>query len=203
MPESEARPKPAKRKTLLLGATSFLCVLAVVSAFLFPGEENEEQVHSEDASQGSASPGAGAKGKDFETQDAADRIDAFIHAHLEGENLKPNPEIRDEQFVRRIYLAIIGRIPTVEEATLFLQSGSADKHSSLIDELLANDAGSLPIITNFGRTSFAYPPALTTRFTIANGSRSRSGRICLMTNLSDNSLADMVSFSKTQRQLLP
>lgn len=141
MPESEARPKPAKRKTLLLGATSFLCVLAVVSAFLFPGEENEEQVHSEDASQGSASPGAGAKGKDFETQDAADRIDAFIHTHLEGENLKPNPEIRDEQFVRRIYLAIIGRIPTVEEATLFLQSGSADKHSSLIDELLANDAG--------------------------------------------------------------
>ena len=61
MPESEARPKPAKRKTLLLGATSFLCVLAGVSAFLFPGEENEEQVHSEDASQGSASPGAGAK----------------------------------------------------------------------------------------------------------------------------------------------
>ena len=49
-------------------------------------------------------PGSGAKGKDFETQDAADRIDAFIHAHLDVENLKPNPEIRDEQFVRRIYL---------------------------------------------------------------------------------------------------
>ena len=31
MPESEARPKPAKRR-LYISATSFLCVLAVVSA---------------------------------------------------------------------------------------------------------------------------------------------------------------------------
>lgn len=72
---------------------------------------------------------------------AAGKIDEFILAHLEKEDLKPNPFVSDEQLARRTYLAIIGRIPTISEADRFLQSTEADKHSSLIRELLANDAG--------------------------------------------------------------
>ena len=72
---------------------------------------------------------------------AALKIDQLLEAHLGKEQLKPNPTIRDEVFVRRVYLGIIGRIPTIAESERFLKSGDADKHSSLISELLKNDAG--------------------------------------------------------------
>ena len=70
---------------------------------------------------------------------AAKEIDEFVLAHLKSKNLKPNPAITDDQFVRRTYLAIIGRIPTTAESAAFLGSNNTDKHSALIRQLLAND----------------------------------------------------------------
>lgn len=78
---------------------------------------------------------------DFDPLPAAQKIDAFVATHLAKEKLMPNPTITDEQFVRRAYLGIIGRIPTIAEADDFLGSSAADKHSALIQQLLANDAG--------------------------------------------------------------
>ena len=49
---------------------------------------------------------------------AAKEIDEFVLAHLKSKNLKPNPAITDDQFVRRTYLAIIGRIPTTAESAV-------------------------------------------------------------------------------------
>ena len=62
-------------------------------------------------------------------RDQAQKIDEFLFTHLEKEHLQPNPIITDEQFVRRIYLSIIGRIPTISEANDFLNSNSKNKHS--------------------------------------------------------------------------
>ena len=75
----------------------------------------------------------------FDWKANARKIDQFILTHLESKQLKPNPTITDEQFVRRTYLAIIGRIPTISEADTFLKSSNSDKHSALILQLLAND----------------------------------------------------------------
>lgn len=75
----------------------------------------------------------------FDSKRAAGRIDEFVFKHLKSKKLEPNPTITDEQFVRRTYLAIIGRIPTTSESAAFLTSNNADKHSALIQQLLAND----------------------------------------------------------------
>lgn len=72
---------------------------------------------------------------------AARKIDRLVEAHLQKEQLKPNPTIGDEAFARRVYLGIIGRIPTIAEADRFLESSDTDKHSALIGELLKNNAG--------------------------------------------------------------
>lgn len=80
-------------------------------------------------------------GLDDPSLSAALKIDQLLEAHLSKEQLKPNPTIRDEVFVRRVYLGIIGRIPSIAESNRFLKSGDSDKHSSLINELLKNDAG--------------------------------------------------------------
>lgn len=82
-----------------------------------------------------------AEAADFDPRPAAGKVDSFLNAHLESEGLTANPTISDNQFLRRTYLAIIGRVPTIEEADAFLESTASDKHSGLIQELLANDAG--------------------------------------------------------------
>ncbi|RBP47742.1 SLA1 Homology Domain 1 (SHD1) protein [Roseimicrobium gellanilyticum] len=53
--------------------------------------------------------------------------------------VKENPLMNDEQFVRRVYLDIAGRIPSYTETTDFLKDGAADKRAKLIDTLLASD----------------------------------------------------------------
>lgn len=77
----------------------------------------------------------------FDPHPAAQKIDKFLNAHLKSEKIKPNPIISDEVFLRRVYLSIIGRIPTILEANDFINSTSQNKHSILIQKLLSNDAG--------------------------------------------------------------
>jgi hypothetical protein len=56
--------------------------------------------------------------------------------HKPFEAIKPNPLMSDEQFVRRLFLDIVGRIPTYDETTAFLKDSSATKRGKLIDTLL-------------------------------------------------------------------
>lgn len=70
---------------------------------------------------------------------AAARIDVLVNAGLEKAQQKPNPLASDEQFVRRIYLDIAGRIPTSAEALEFISDTSLSKRSKLIDQLLESD----------------------------------------------------------------
>lgn len=51
----------------------------------------------------------------------------------------PNEMTDDNQFLRRIYLDVAGRIPTFEEAESFLNDRSPDKRAKLIDELLNSE----------------------------------------------------------------
>ena len=53
-------------------------------------------------------------------------------------NIEPSPFATDEEWVRRVYLDVIGRIPTTTEAEQFLKSNQSDKHQRLIQKLTAN-----------------------------------------------------------------
>lgn len=66
-------------------------------------------------------------------------IDRLIQAKLEKEKQTPNAPVSDEVFVRRIYLDVVGRIPTLKETTDFLSDASPDKRAQLIDRLLASE----------------------------------------------------------------
>ncbi|MFN0077729.1 MAG: DUF1549 domain-containing protein [Prosthecobacter sp.] len=70
---------------------------------------------------------------------AAARIDMLVNGGLQKAGLKPNPLASDEQFVRRVYLDIAGRIPTREEALEFINDGSVSKRAKVIDKLLNTD----------------------------------------------------------------
>jgi len=63
-------------------------------------------------------------------------IDQAVMKDLKKNTLTPNPMVDDATFLRRSYVKIIGRIPTHQEATAFLNDKSADKRAKLIDDLV-------------------------------------------------------------------
>ncbi len=74
-----------------------------------------------------------------ETSAASKQIDALVAKGLATQKLQPNPRADDETFLRRVYLDVVGRIPSQQEAVAFLQSKAPNKRAQLIDQLLASD----------------------------------------------------------------
>jgi hypothetical protein len=75
--------------------------------------------------------------------DGFDGIDAFIMASWELAGLpeakSPPPLCDDATFLRRVFLDVIGAIPTIAETQAFLDDPSSGKRSQLIDALLSRD----------------------------------------------------------------
>src|SRR5688500_10511541 len=72
-------------------------------------------------------------------QAKARQIDQMVADKLAKENIEPTAPVTDDVFVRRVYLDIAGRIPTLKETTDFLGNPSADKRAELIEALLNSD----------------------------------------------------------------
>ncbi|MCH2116867.1 MAG: DUF1549 and DUF1553 domain-containing protein [Pirellulales bacterium] len=63
-------------------------------------------------------------------------IDTHVHNKLRQLRYLPSGDASDEHFMRRVYLTVIGVLPSVDEVRAFLADPSDDKRSRLIDELL-------------------------------------------------------------------
>jgi hypothetical protein len=63
-------------------------------------------------------------------------IDEFVFAKLRRLNIVPSPLSRDEEFLRRVYLDVVGVLPGIEESREFLASEDPRKRERLIDALL-------------------------------------------------------------------
>ncbi len=78
-------------------------------------------------------------GDDIQVLKAAKTIDTMLAKQLAKAGFKGfNPELPDDLFVRRVYVDIIGRIPTRQEFLKFAESPRKDKRQALIDELLVH-----------------------------------------------------------------
>ena len=67
------------------------------------------------------------------------RIDDLVFAQLSALNVPPAPLCSDAVFVRRVFLDVIGTLPTATEAQQFILDRNPDKRRGLIDRLLARD----------------------------------------------------------------
>ncbi len=75
-------------------------------------------------------------GQKLTASQLASHLDKLILARLQAEQVDPSPRCSDEEFLRRVYLDITGKIPTSEKAVAFLDSKEPNKRAKLIDELL-------------------------------------------------------------------
>jgi len=69
---------------------------------------------------------------------SAGEIDFLVEAKLRDLGMQPNSIASDEVFLRRVYLDVVGRIPSLEETKKFLDSTEPQKREDLIDELLSS-----------------------------------------------------------------
>jgi hypothetical protein len=65
-------------------------------------------------------------------------VDEQVRAAWERETIAPADRASDAEFLRRVYLDLVGVIPTHEEARSFLDDPVGDKREQLIDRLLAD-----------------------------------------------------------------
>ncbi len=106
------------KRALIPSFLSFLLAMGtIVAAPRTPGEKS-----------------AGGTGKS-----ASGRIDELLAKGYAEAGIEPNAPISDEVFLRRIYLDVIGRVPTLEEATRFLESKEKNKRAELVGELLDSE----------------------------------------------------------------
>lgn len=62
-------------------------------------------------------------------------IDKLVASGLAAKRLKANPKVSNEVFLKRAYLDIAGRIPTLKEYEKFMSSTQPDRRVKLIDDL--------------------------------------------------------------------
>jgi hypothetical protein len=70
---------------------------------------------------------------------AQGRIDELVLGRLKQLGITPARVCSDGVFVRRVYLDVIGTLPTADEARQFLKDSDRDKRRKLIDRLLERD----------------------------------------------------------------
>jgi len=66
-------------------------------------------------------------------------INRHIHQGWADTELKPSAIATDGEWLRRLFLDLIGRIPTYEETTSFLADKSLGKRAAMVDELLQSE----------------------------------------------------------------
>jgi hypothetical protein len=67
-------------------------------------------------------------------------LDKLVAGELREDHLKPAARTSDEEFLRRVSLDLIGRLPNPQELTDFVRDREPAKRAKVIDKLLASDA---------------------------------------------------------------
>lgn len=63
-------------------------------------------------------------------------IDGLVYRKLRQLNIVPSDLADDAEYLRRVYVDVIGTLPTADEVRRFLRDDSADKRARVVDELL-------------------------------------------------------------------
>ena len=65
-------------------------------------------------------------------------IDQYILARLESEGIQPSPETGRPTLIRRLYLDLLGLLPSPEEVAAFVADPTPNAYEKLVDRTLAN-----------------------------------------------------------------
>src|SRR5262245_52190419 len=67
-------------------------------------------------------------------------IDAFVAAGHAANGLRPRPEAPRHVLLRRVYLDLVGLVPTPQQLAAFLADPAPNAYDKVVDQLLASPA---------------------------------------------------------------
>ncbi|QDU31818.1 hypothetical protein ETAA8_69780 [Anatilimnocola aggregata] len=82
------------------------------------------------------SPGELPKNATFPDEPLSDAVDQLVAGKLRQLNILPAELCSDNDFLRRVYLDVVGRLPTPAEVREFVADAAPDKRARVIDQLL-------------------------------------------------------------------
>jgi hypothetical protein len=88
---------------------------------------------------GSVWPAAAAEPNASSDQDVISYINKYLRQGWTDAGIGPSAGATDYEWVRRVYLDLLGRIPDVEEAERFVKDRAADKKRKLVMDLTSSD----------------------------------------------------------------
>ncbi len=91
-------------------------------------------------SAGGAEPTGSPDGVVLSWKETAAQIDGLFAAAWQRHGVVPAEPASDEEFIRRVYLDLAGRIPSVSEVRAFLASDDPDRRERVVATLLENPA---------------------------------------------------------------
>lgn len=71
--------------------------------------------------------------------EVASFVSAELHRSWTENSVNPAPQATDGEWCRRVFVRMLGRIPSGEETLAFLNDNSKDKREKLVDKLLTDD----------------------------------------------------------------
>src|SRR4051812_43220473 len=77
--------------------------------------------------------GADAPNRERDALTLAAKIDQLIARRWEAAKAEPAPRADDAEYLRRVYLDLAGRIPSVSETRTFLDDKRPDKRAQLVE----------------------------------------------------------------------
>lgn len=101
-------------------------------------------------------PAADPAGREAAAKALAARIDHHVEAGWKSNEVTPAPVALDATFLRRAYLDLAGKVPTLAEARDFIDDPDPAKRAKLVRRLLASDDYARHTATVWGRQLF--PP---------------------------------------------
>ena len=66
-------------------------------------------------------------------------VDQYIATSLREQRLRPSARSSDMEYIRRVYLDIVGHIPPLEELESFLKNKDRNKRSTIVNQLMETD----------------------------------------------------------------
>jgi hypothetical protein len=112
---------------------------AKVSAKPVAKTADAKPVDAKDAASSKDDDQAPRSGSGVSDADIISFINAQIHQGWTDAKVTPSPVATDGEWCRRLYLDLLGRIPTVDEANSFIADKSKTKRQALVDRLLDSD----------------------------------------------------------------
>ena len=120
----------------------FGCLTGLMAFVLITGCSPEKPSKSKDSEQPAAESTTQSEVPEappYKPIANAKSIDDFVFGRLKQLEIRPAPPCTDEVFVRRVYVDLLGTVPTANEAAAFLADRNSGKRKRLIDKLLQRE----------------------------------------------------------------